>query len=188
MLHLRVNTLRLVQWAWNSMTSGALLKGIMTMMENFCTAVTGSHGSCITTNTSIIILIIQLTCTLSCTFQFTNFPNCGSGIPCFVSLISVTEWVTHSRTQEVRRDTHWRLGTDSQNVSLGNWSIALEDSEWVSRASNCSDILDQTFLLLPLLASCVLLSSHFVKTAASPETKVKWKWGSSTFAGSTSLS
>lgn len=88
MLHLRVNTLRLVQWPWNSLTSGALLKVILTMMESLCNAssspVTGSHSTCITINTSVILLIFKLRCSqLHISVQLLSEE---SWIPCFYFL------------------------------------------------------------------------------------------------------
>lgn len=75
MLHLPVNTLRLEKWPWNSLTSGALLKVILTMIESLCNAscspVTGSHCVC-TINNSIILLMFNLRCR-SCNFQFSYF-------------------------------------------------------------------------------------------------------------------
>lgn len=153
-------------------------------MESLCNAscspVTGSHSTCITTNTTVILLIFQLICSqLHISVYLLSKLRKWNSMFLFLffyKIISVTEWLTPSRTHGVRRDTHWKLRTDSWNISPGNWSIALVDSDWASRASNCSVILDQTFLLFPLLPSCVL-SSHLVK----PQ-------GNSTFAGSTSLS
>lgn len=98
MLHLRLNTPCLVQWPWNSLTSGALLKGILMMMEGLCNAscspVTGSHSTCITTNAGVIILIFQLTCSQLhiSVYHLSKFRKWNSMFPFF----NFRHWVSHS--------------------------------------------------------------------------------------------
>lgn len=168
MLHFHINTLCLVHWPWNSLTSGALFKVILTMTESLCktrrSRLIGSHFTCIT-STSVIVLIFQLKKSsqwhISVRLLF-RMRKSNSVFP-FFSLInkittSISQWVTPSRTRGVSRDRHWGL-----NIGQGNWSIALKDSEWASGAGNCSVRPDQTFPLFPLLPSCVRLALEIMR-------------------------
>lgn len=110
MLHLRANTLRLAQWPWNSVTSGALLKVILTMMESLCNAssspVTGSHSTHKHWRHPVNILSWDV---LSCTILFSYFLR---GVKFHLSVVFFKrdntrhEWLTPSWTLEVRGDTH----------------------------------------------------------------------------------
>lgn len=113
MLHLHVNTLCLVHWPWNSLTSGALFKVILTMTESLCktrrSRLIGSHFTCIT-STNVIVLIFQLKKSsqwhISGCLLF-RMRKWNSVFP-FFSLInkittSISQWVTPSRMRGLAR-------------------------------------------------------------------------------------
>lgn len=108
MLHLHINTLCLVHWPWNSLTSGALFKVILTMTESLCktrcSRLIGSHFTCIT-STSVIVLIFQLKKKKSSQWHISvrllfRMRKWNSVFP-FFSLInkitSISQWVTPGR-------------------------------------------------------------------------------------------